>query len=125
MTAAEEAQFIQLWNQGASYKAIAAALGGPLGTVASRSAALAAQGKITCVSRKVITPVNQHILAIASRSGGSKPCAGRSRKGRLQGLLDQHCDGVNECLRLSTPGADFMDIKMDEVRIIALLPLIK
>src|SRR4029450_13103042 len=47
MTAADEARFIQLWNQGASYREIAQALGFPLGTVASRSAALAAQGKIT------------------------------------------------------------------------------
>jgi hypothetical protein len=46
MTPAEEARFIALWQQGASYKAIAAALGCPLGTVASRSAALTAQGKI-------------------------------------------------------------------------------
>jgi len=47
MTPDEEATFIALWQQGASYKAIALALGCPLGTVASRSAALAAQGKIT------------------------------------------------------------------------------
>ena len=46
MTPAEEAQFIQLWQDGASYKVIAAAQRCPLGTVASRSAALAAQGKI-------------------------------------------------------------------------------
>jgi len=46
MTPADEATFIQLWEQGASYKAIAQALRCPLGTVASRSAALAAQGKI-------------------------------------------------------------------------------
>jgi hypothetical protein len=46
MTPTEEAQFIQLWEQGASYKAIAQAMRCPLGTVASRSAALAAQGKI-------------------------------------------------------------------------------
>jgi DNA-directed RNA polymerase specialized sigma24 family protein len=46
MTAADEARFIQLWQQGASYRDIAQALGCPLGTVASRSAALAAQGKI-------------------------------------------------------------------------------
>jgi hypothetical protein len=46
MTPADEAQFIQLWQEGASYKAIAQALRCPLGTVASRSAALAAQGKI-------------------------------------------------------------------------------
>jgi hypothetical protein len=47
MTPADEAEFIQLRNQGASYKAIAQAQRCPLGTVASRSAALAAQGKIT------------------------------------------------------------------------------
>jgi len=46
MTPADEAQFIQLWEQGASYKAIAQAMSCALGTVASRSAALAAQGKI-------------------------------------------------------------------------------
>jgi Homeodomain-like domain len=46
MTPDDEATFIQLWQEGASYKAIAQALGCPLGTVASRSAALAAQGKI-------------------------------------------------------------------------------
>jgi hypothetical protein len=46
MTAAEEAQFIALWEQGASYRELAAALRCPLGTVASPSAALAAQGKV-------------------------------------------------------------------------------
>jgi hypothetical protein len=46
MTPTEEAQFIQLWQQGASYRDLAAALRCPLGTVASRSAVLAAQGKI-------------------------------------------------------------------------------
>src|SRR5215475_15208806 len=46
MTPAEEARFVELWQQGASYRDIAQALDCPLGTVASRSAALAAQGKI-------------------------------------------------------------------------------
>jgi DNA-binding transcriptional MocR family regulator len=46
MTPTDEATFIALWQQGASYRDIAQALGCPLGTVASRSAALAAQGKI-------------------------------------------------------------------------------
>jgi hypothetical protein len=46
MIPAEEQEFIELWQQGASYRDIAQALGCPLGTVASRSAALAAQGKI-------------------------------------------------------------------------------
>jgi hypothetical protein len=44
MTPADEATFITLWQQGASYRELAHALGVPLGTVASR--ALAAQGKI-------------------------------------------------------------------------------
>ena len=46
MTPTDEATFIALWQQGASYREIAQALDCPLGTVASRSAALAAQGKI-------------------------------------------------------------------------------
>jgi DNA-binding transcriptional MocR family regulator len=46
MTPTDETRFIQLWVQGASYRAIAQALRCPIGTVASRSAALAAQGKI-------------------------------------------------------------------------------
>jgi hypothetical protein len=46
MTPDEEQTFIALWEQGASYRELAAALRCPLGTVASRSAALAAQGKI-------------------------------------------------------------------------------
>jgi DNA-binding transcriptional MocR family regulator len=47
MTPADEATFIQRWQAGASYKALAQAFGCPLGTVASRAAALVAQGKIT------------------------------------------------------------------------------
>jgi DNA-binding transcriptional MocR family regulator len=46
MTHADEATCIALWAQGASYRELAAALGCPLSTVASRSAALVAQGKI-------------------------------------------------------------------------------
>ena len=46
MTPADEATFINMWNQGASYRELAAALRCPLGTVASRAASLAAQGKI-------------------------------------------------------------------------------
>src|SRR5882724_7003308 len=46
MTPAEEQTFIALWQQGASYRELAAALRCPLGTVASRSAALVARGKI-------------------------------------------------------------------------------
>src|SRR5882724_3257903 len=51
MTPAEEARFIELWSQGASYRELAQALGCPLGTVASRSAALVAQGKIQARQR--------------------------------------------------------------------------
>jgi hypothetical protein len=47
MTPTDEATFIELWQQGTSYRELAAALRCPLGTVASRSAALVAQGKIT------------------------------------------------------------------------------
>jgi hypothetical protein len=46
MTPTDEAEFIALWQQGASYRELAAALRCPLGTVASRAAALVAQGKI-------------------------------------------------------------------------------
>jgi hypothetical protein len=47
MTSAEEAEFTALWEQGATYRELAAALRCPLGTVASRTAALVAQGRIT------------------------------------------------------------------------------
>ena len=46
MTPAEEARVIALWQQGASYRDPAQALGCALGTVGSRAAALVAQGKI-------------------------------------------------------------------------------
>jgi DNA-directed RNA polymerase specialized sigma24 family protein len=46
MNPTEEATFIDLWQQGASYQVIAQALGCALGTVGSRAAALTAQGKI-------------------------------------------------------------------------------
>jgi hypothetical protein len=46
MTPTDEAEFIRLWQQGASYAVIAQALGCALGTMGSRAAALTAQGKI-------------------------------------------------------------------------------
>jgi hypothetical protein len=46
MSPADEDRFIALWQAGASYRAIAQAMPCPLGTVASRAAALVAQGKI-------------------------------------------------------------------------------
>jgi hypothetical protein len=51
MTPTDEAACTALWQQGASYKVIAATLGCPRGTVASHSAALVAQGKIQPRSR--------------------------------------------------------------------------
>jgi hypothetical protein len=47
LTPADEARFIQLWQEGASYKALAKALGCPLGTVGSRAQALVRQNRIT------------------------------------------------------------------------------
>jgi DNA-binding transcriptional MocR family regulator len=46
MTPADEARFIQLWQQGASYRALAQALGCAEGTVGSRAYALVRQEKI-------------------------------------------------------------------------------
>jgi DNA-binding transcriptional MocR family regulator len=46
VTPAEERRFIRLWQQEANYREIAEELGCALGTVASRAAALVAQGNI-------------------------------------------------------------------------------
>jgi hypothetical protein len=46
MTPDDEATFITLWQQGASQQALAERLGVPVGTIKSRAAALARQGKI-------------------------------------------------------------------------------
>lgn len=46
VTPADEAHFIALWEQEASYREIAQALGCALGTVGSRASALVAQGRI-------------------------------------------------------------------------------
>ncbi len=46
MIPAEEACFIELWQQQASYQHLAAALGIPLGTVSLRAYTLMRQGKI-------------------------------------------------------------------------------
>lgn len=46
MTPAEEAEFIQLWQQQVSYQELAAALGIPMGTVSSRATRLQQQSKI-------------------------------------------------------------------------------
>jgi hypothetical protein len=47
MTPADEARFLALYQQGATYRAIAQALGCALGTVAAWADALAADGKLT------------------------------------------------------------------------------
>jgi transposase len=46
MTPTDEATFIALWQQGASQQELAQRLGVPVGTIKSRAAALARQGKI-------------------------------------------------------------------------------
>jgi hypothetical protein len=46
MTADEESTFVTLWQQGATYAELAAALHVPLGTISSRAAALQRAGKI-------------------------------------------------------------------------------
>jgi hypothetical protein len=56
MTPADEAHFIQLWQQGASYRDLAQALGCPLGTVASRSAGGGA------MSARSLTPMLTYLL---------------------------------------------------------------
>ena len=56
MTPTDEATFIRLWQEGARYKAIARALSCPLGTVAFRLAALAAQGNIQPRQRGRVSP---------------------------------------------------------------------
>jgi hypothetical protein len=65
MTPADEATFITLWQQGASYTAIAQALGCPLGTVASRAHTLAHQGKLQARRRGGASPRPQHQAATA------------------------------------------------------------
>jgi DNA-binding IclR family transcriptional regulator len=62
MTPADEATFIQLWQQGATYTVIARALGIPGGTVGSRATRLVKQGKIQPRPRGGSYP-RQHALA--------------------------------------------------------------
>jgi DNA-binding transcriptional MocR family regulator len=69
MTPAEEARFITLWQQGASYRALAQALGCALGTVGSRAAALEAQGKLQTRPRGGAYPRQQALAARTGRAG--------------------------------------------------------
>jgi DNA-binding transcriptional MocR family regulator len=68
MTPAEEVRFIDLWSQGASYAALAAALVIPSGTVASRAATLQRQGKIVKRPRGGAYPTQK----AQGRSGGER-----------------------------------------------------
>jgi hypothetical protein len=66
MTPADEATFIRLWQEGASYTVIARALRIPGGTVGSRATRLAKQGKIQPRPRGGTYP-KQHALARTPR----------------------------------------------------------
>jgi hypothetical protein len=70
MTPAEEAAFIALWTQGASYRDIAQAQGCALGTVGSRASALVAQGKIQPRPRGGAYPKQK---ALARQDGAPSP----------------------------------------------------
>ena len=59
MTPTEEARFIQLWSEGASYAALAEAFGCPVGTVGSRAYALVRQGKIAARPKGGHYPMQQ------------------------------------------------------------------
>jgi DNA-binding transcriptional MocR family regulator len=60
MTPADEATFIALWQQGASQQELAQRLGVPIGTVKSRAAALARQGKIQARPKGGAYPHQRH-----------------------------------------------------------------
>jgi hypothetical protein len=57
--------------------------------------------------------------------GGARVIAVRSREGGYKRLLDQHSDSIDKCLCLHIPGSDLGDTKMDQIRIITPLSLIK
>jgi hypothetical protein len=57
--------------------------------------------------------------------GRDKSSRSSVKGGGRESLLDQHRDSINECLRLHRPGTDLVDTKIDSIRIIAPLPLIK
>jgi hypothetical protein len=72
MTPADEALFIQLWQQGVDSAAIGQQLGIPRGTVSSRAATLVRQGKIQPRPRGGAYP-KQKALARLSPDGASPP----------------------------------------------------
>jgi Winged helix-turn-helix DNA-binding len=95
MTPAEEARFIELWQQGASYAAIAQALGIPAGTVSSRAAALQRQGKIQPRPRGGAYPTQR----AQGRSGGNGRDAAMRRN-----KIPLHRTG-NDCIACSYSAA--------------------
>jgi DNA-binding transcriptional MocR family regulator len=78
MTPAEEARFIALWTQEASYREIAQALGCALGTVGTLAAALVAQGKIQARPRGGAYPRQK---ALARRDDTPHPRGTRDHHG--------------------------------------------
>jgi hypothetical protein len=63
--------------------------------------------------------------ANSSCRGGIGACTVAAGERRCKGLLDQHGNRIDNHLHLSIPDADLGDIKMDQVRLITPLPLIK
>jgi uncharacterized phage infection (PIP) family protein YhgE len=70
MTPADEAEFIRMWQQGASQQELAQHLGVPVGTVKSRASALARQGKIQARPKGGAYPRQRHQ---AGQEGASAP----------------------------------------------------
>jgi hypothetical protein len=70
MTPADEATFITLWQQGASQHELAQRLGVPVGTIKSRAASLARQGKIQARPKGGAYPRQRHQ---ARQEGASAP----------------------------------------------------
>ena len=60
-----EAEFIQLWQAGASHVDIAHALGCPVGTVKSRAHTLQQQGKIQARLHRGLVPVQRPVQSTA------------------------------------------------------------
>jgi hypothetical protein len=109
MTPAEEATFIELWQQGASYKAIATAMRCPLGTVASRSAALAAQGKIQPRQRGG-AKARQQALA---RQDGAEVSAGTPRVSKQ---VSTDTPGVSPRVSPDTQPVQYLPPGQDDMR---------
>jgi hypothetical protein len=111
MTPTEEAKFITLWQQGASYWELAAALGCPLGTVASRAAALVAQGKIQPRPRGGAYAKQRQQAALAGMSADTR--------GVSTGVSpDTHepSAGVSRRVSVDTPAPQYLPPSQDDMR---------